>query len=262
MIDPTSIKIIKIETIQDFCQEIDGLDLDKWIFRGQADSNWALEPAIYRYCKRLSSLKNTIKPLLGREKIEWRKIMRELEFSLFNAYVQNQSQGRELKKENDILKVLMELQHYSCPTRLLDFTWSPYVAAYFAADEGEADFSIYAINSRTLEEIEKCSSALIEHFWGESGAEEPKVFLYRPNYTNERIKTQKGVFLIPSTTVLSFEEILSSAKICLTKFIFPSRLRPHLIILLNKMNLGPRSIYPEREGAIKELAWETMARVL
>ena len=44
------------------------------------------------------------------------------------------------------LEWLSLLQHYGGPTRLLDVTRSPYVAAYFAADKaGNGDCAVWAL---------------------------------------------------------------------------------------------------------------------
>src|SRR3989304_1877564 len=38
------------------------------------------------------------------------------------------------------------MQHYGAPTRLLDFTYSVYVAAYFAVEEAEDDCVVWAVD--------------------------------------------------------------------------------------------------------------------
>jgi len=38
------------------------------------------------------------------------------------------------------------MQHHGAPTRLIDFTWSPYVAAFFALERTLADGVVWAIN--------------------------------------------------------------------------------------------------------------------
>lgn len=43
------------------------------------------------------------------------------------------------------------MQHYSCPTRLLDWTLSPYVALYFAVEQSpESDGAVWFFPSSAL----------------------------------------------------------------------------------------------------------------
>lgn len=40
------------------------------------------------------------------------------------------------------------MHHHGAPTRLLDFTYSIYVATYFAAENAERDAAVWAIDGR------------------------------------------------------------------------------------------------------------------
>jgi hypothetical protein len=109
-------KEIRIEDISTLMEAIDGYPYGKWIFRGQADATWKLEPSINRYVDRMSLIKYAHNPLLGKEKLEWRKKMRNFELELFEEYVQSHTTGNDLAQEEDLLETLVDLQHYGAPT--------------------------------------------------------------------------------------------------------------------------------------------------
>ena len=64
--------------------------------------------------------------------------------SEFNLYT------RDMERPDKKLSWLSLMQHYGVPTRLLDFSTSPYVALYFAienlAPQKDGDLAIYAID--------------------------------------------------------------------------------------------------------------------
>lgn len=91
------------------------------LFRGQADSAWSLSPSLYR------------QELFKHE----RALITEL----------RRVRPDEFKGLTDF-DVLVKMQHYGLPTRLLDMTHNPLVALYFACEDiNERPGSVYALRS-------------------------------------------------------------------------------------------------------------------
>ena len=62
---------------------------------------------------------------------------------------------------NEVLDWLALMQHYGAPTRLLDWTRSPYVALYFALEKADKESAVWAINREWLEN--KSTGLIREH---------------------------------------------------------------------------------------------------
>ncbi len=251
----------QVSSIEELRGVIDRLTYGEWAFRGQSSADWSLEPSINRFTSRLSVIRSGHRPLVGREKLEWRESMRAFELRMFREYAQSSNPEKELSEEEDLLDVLVELQHYGAPTRLLDFTLKPYIALFFALYEGTGDLAFYCLSLDGVDVVERCSKPLVDKLWGEDGANSPSIYFYRPQYRNERIELQCGAFVIPSTCVLPFESLLGKTSTRIVRYVIPGKLRRDIHILMSKMGISPRSVYPEKEGVIKSFAWEAAAKV-
>jgi hypothetical protein len=118
----------------------DLLDLSKhlklFVFRGQADSRWelvtSLERAFIRSGQTIYSLENTEHWMLHEFKNK---------FHLHSP---------ESPRSVNTFEWLALMQHHGGATRLLDFTESIYVAAYFSVLNASTDSAIWAINKPRL----------------------------------------------------------------------------------------------------------------
>jgi hypothetical protein len=52
---------------------------------------------------------------------------------------------------DDDFQWLALMQHHGAPTRLIDFTWSPYVAAFFALEHALAEGVVWAMNPARID---------------------------------------------------------------------------------------------------------------
>lgn len=107
---------IAIRTVGDLSQQVRALDTNRrWLFRGQADARWSLLPSVHR----------------GYSSQQERYLTNEFRVRARSRYM-------ECPLSNDYPGWLALMQHYGLPTRLLDWTYSPLIAAFFSVHPGYA----------------------------------------------------------------------------------------------------------------------------
>ncbi|QOX79620.1 FRG domain-containing protein [Trichlorobacter lovleyi] len=112
--------------------------LTPYVFRGQCDADWALSTSLERCFKRFNPPLN-----IPHNREYWMLHEFKRKYHLYSS---------TSPSETDNFEWLAIMQHHGCPTRLLDFTYSIFLAAFFSVIDAETDSAIWAINQWDLKE--------------------------------------------------------------------------------------------------------------
>ena len=197
------------------------LDYRSYVWRGQASAEWSLEPSLDRILRRQRRMSDSA--------------IRDEHLLRFKL----SSRGRRgmhptpIAAENDWWALG---QHYGLATPLLDWTTSPYVAAYFAfLDDASDRCAVWALGRNS---VSRTAAEILEPFSDE----------------NSRLVSQGGLFTrapdgIPVEEWIRTHFAGDSAVWRLVKITVPTRDRAIALRMLNRMNINHLSLYPDLYGA-------------
>jgi hypothetical protein len=272
----------------------------RWVFRGQRDAAWELQPTLERFAVRMAQprMASSI------ESDHVREFCRRA-----RHYMQT------VTEDYDLLDWLALMRHHGSPSRLLDFTRSPYVAAFFATAEAERNDSaaVWAIDALALK---RCSAAVLSKEYGARyvaigkrcladvafsfsdkevfatligglgrmalvpvgiGPIPTIVFPVDPRKINERMLLQQGLFLSPASLNCSFQASLKSVlewgpKIAgegavpigdvVFKLVVQPPAHPQVLRELHRMGLSYASLTPGPDGLARSLATVSKIRAV
>jgi len=234
-----------------------------WIYRGQVDASWDLSTSLERCFIR--------EGIEGHARVELEKeLLREFRRTYHNY-------APHIPARERLLEWLSLMQHHGAPTRLLDFTYSIYVAAYFAVEDATRDAAIWAFNaawtmSEGVEAMERAGKKQARTWYDRTSErhevvseslllEAPavtSVLVLSPFRLNERLRTQKATFLVPGDITTSFMENLLSMpghgnRRKLVKIVVPASLRREAVEALHYMNITRTSLFPGLDGYAQSL---------
>jgi hypothetical protein len=201
----------------------------RWVFRGHADADWELESTLVRKFK-----KSWTDWVLSRF---WTQamILKQMEGQMaFDFASKAHLHGIPLSVDRPV-ELLSAMRHFGAPTRLLDWTYSPYVALYFALEE-QCEKELAAVWALDISALQRASSLKVlptvrlpdgttvtppiryvdfgmeEEFklnvmpdldsyhrslhFGEPNIE--NVVMVLPRVHNERLSSQQGLFICPT----------------------------------------------------------------
>lgn len=250
-----------------------------WTFRGQKSSKWSLQTSLETWKENnKDSLQSVYKIGNLLEHVE-EVLLEEFKRGANNYFLS------ACQKPENTLEWLALMQHYGCPTRLLDFTYSPYVAAFFAFNDCYKDnatiwcfnadwckyMAVKKYNEAFRNKIEQGQSKKItvcDDFGNEETFQNlwknPKnlkmIFPVIPRHSNERLGIQQGLFLCMGSSQ-KFKSNIDGMRTdgeehyfdYVLKIVISSKVRKEAIKDLNTMNINYASLFPGLEGYAKSL---------
>jgi hypothetical protein len=240
-------EVVHLDSWEKFLSIISDSPYQNWAFRGQKDASSPLLSALSRYLMAFR-----VDPRAWGEQEE--RILRIFKRKAIHFL-------DVVPDRDDDFEWLALMQDHGAPTRLLDFTWSPYVAAFFALHNTTEEGVIWACNPAELEKAKQfpreARDAFRKHILTDKGN---FVWLGEPYAMNRRLIAQSGTFLVPGVLDKSIEEIVkgySNAPNTLIKFILPAgRVREKGMRELYRMNITQSTLFPDLDGLARSLAYE------
>lgn len=227
-----------------------------WAFRGEVSAQWPLVSSLTRRLQTFCE-DRSLWPL--REERALRIFRRKAHIYLADRAALD-----------DDLRCLALMQHHGAPTRLLDFTKSPYVAAFFALEDAVGDAAVYALNTPALWSAAPSFDASLDRHRidpREKGNFErwflrnrwPVVWFGEPREMDRRLVAQSGLFVLPGVLDMPLDEILRgyrAAEPLLVKYVLPRAMRAAAMQALYRMNVTNASLFPDLDGLARSTAYE------
>jgi len=213
---------IEINTVEEFHKQIITTHTFHAIFRGENSANYELRS---KY---------------GRAAVANTKNNRYREAALLEDFKRKAIPYLNRLADND-WDWLSIAQHHGLPTRLLDWTKNPLVAAYFAVlspVRGVTDAVIYVCDEYSLGHVD----------YSVGPFDIKKDLIFRPKHTVERITTQKALFTVHHDTTEIFDNPT------LQRWLLKKEMIINTMTMLRVYGIDETFMFPGLDSISKEIA--------
>ncbi len=224
----------------------------RYAFRGLSDREYKLESRLYRHGGDFNKLE--------------KHLLRN-----FKKYAH-----RDVVEKDSIWNWLSVAQHYGLPTRLMDWTYSPFIAMHFATanlDKFDTDGVIWALNyvhthnllptklRKKLDEeganvftVEMLFESIKSISELEQLSKKPFVMFFEPPSIDDRIVNQFAFFSVSSHSNVVLNTWLEEKQDIWRRIIIPAKLKWEIRDKLDQANITERVLFPGLDGLSKWLA--------
>jgi hypothetical protein len=197
----------------------------------------------------------------------------DLEYHLLRNF-RKYSHTTDNHSNSTFWRSLVTAQHHGLPTRLIDWTYSPFIAMHFATantDKYDTDGVIWKIDfvkvnqlvpspfSVLLEE-EKCNAFTLEMLEKVVSLtdfdrlfQENQVLFFEPPSLDERIINQFALFSVMNNPTNILDEWLGQRPDLYRRIIIPKELKLEVRDKLDQANITERVLFPGLDGLAKWL---------
>jgi hypothetical protein len=249
-----------------------------WLFRGHNDSTEPLR----------TSLEKDFCNITGTDAKREDLVRKRLQSKFKGASIWEIEKGliRRFKRQyhhfdvrrpdsDDYLEWLSIMRHYGAPIRMLDWSYSFFVAVFFAIENriSEKGAAIWALNKNAIIEKAKNLKDIGDMLKEDEDIKKretwkkcfycpdsPQLFVFptNPFRLNERLVIQQGDLLCQGDISRTFEQNLAAVlpnKATLRKYtlIFKARERQKALLALHRMNISRATLFPGLDGFSKSL---------
>lgn len=212
---PREIITKTITSLESFLDVIDTFE-ETDFYRGHSSVDYKLIPYVGRFYKE------------GQE-----KALLEFERYLFEDFKRKYSMFTDVRPKND-KEFLFLAQHYGLPTRLLDWTFNPLIALFFACESNPGiDGIVFRAFpfSRSVYDDARTDALTFPHRT-----------LLVPNLTDVRYKSQNGLFVYYPQPWIEDDSYL------VAKYIIPARAKDTILTKLAKIGFVRSFIMPSLDS--------------
>ena len=212
-----------IVTVESFDEFIQATTLTgAFAYRGVSDAKYDLIPKAGRVANSLP-----------------RKELEAVEKRLLDEF-KARAVPRLVYQPSDDWEWLFLAQHHGVPTRLLDWTQNPFIAAYFACrSRKKCDSAVYAMPTWSANTVDRneCPDPFSLR----------DVLMVRPVHISLRISVQSGIFTIHPAPQESYAPEFT------TKIVIKASARDDIYDILADQGINEASLFPDLDGLAREL---------